>query len=399
MPQIALAQQESTGVVSLSGTEADREIERELRYLEKNITAEKTQLAKVKNERLKIEKELLKIQKKIDTAEIDRSKLKKRVKRLNKATEELELQADIIKKDLARLRERFHKRVIGVYKMNRQSSSLDYLFKAASATDLLKRNYYLTKVAKADKELIQALLKTEETLRESAVELAKSKAERKQKISSLQKVLLGLEKNKSQKANAVDSRKRKERTIRKSLGSLRSSAENLQRMIGVLIVRGEEKSKEIIVETSNKIPTKTPKVALSGLAKLKGSLSFPVQGKVIQGYGKRKHDEFSDILFSKGLDVVADSSSLVAAVAQGKIILERELPGYGKVAILDHGRRYYTLYGRLGQVNQEVGSFLQARDEIASVNPSEQGESNFYFELRYKGKAINPNKFFSSVPR
>ena len=133
-----------------------------------------------------------------------------------------------------------------------------------------------------------------------------------------------------------------------------------------------------------------------GLASLKGRMPYPVKGKLVQGYGKQKHKEFSDVLLVKGVEFQVAGSSAIKAVAPGEVLFSDSLPGYGTVVIVDHGQRYYTLYGKLQDVKVKVGQKVAAKAVIATAapDPIDDAHGNFYFELRHKGVAIDPQPYF-----
>ena len=163
----------------------------------------------------------------------------------------------------------------------------------------------------------------------------------------------------------------------------------------------EVKSKEV-AERAPDVPDlpdtgETPAVAQfegRGLQPLKGKLPLPIAGDLLGTFGRHHHEEFSDIVFSKGLEFGAEEDEKVRAVANGRVILNQPLPGYGNVVIVDHGRRYYSLYGRLKQMLVEVGDVIDQKDTIGVVGEPGKGGRNFYFELRVRGKAINPVAYF-----
>ena len=94
------------------------------------------------------------------------------------------------------------------------------------------------------------------------------------------------------------------------------------------------------------------------------------------------------------MEFKGQEGSKARAVAKGKVVLKRKLPGFGNVLILDHGKRYYTLYGKLKESLKSVGDQVEVGEELAILGHVDHKGSNFYFELRIGGKAINPIKYF-----
>jgi septal ring factor EnvC (AmiA/AmiB activator) len=74
------------------------------------------------------------------------------------------------------------------------------------------------------------------------------------------------------------------------------------------------------------------------------------------------------------------------------------VPEYGNVVIVNHGKRFYTLYGRLNEIVPLVGDIVEGGDVLARTGKKDRWGRNFYFELRYKGKAIDPWRYFANSP-
>ncbi|MFN8391527.1 MAG: peptidoglycan DD-metalloendopeptidase family protein [Bdellovibrionota bacterium] len=298
-------------------------------------------------------------------------------------------------------------RIVAIYKTKRRTAALDYLFSARSSTDLLKRTRYLAAIAEYDRTYLQGLSKLVGSLEKDQQrldEIQREKAENLKKVDALEQELT---KKREEKAALLDEAKDKIRQEEKSLEKLRASAEKFEKVLASIMGGDryqpppEDAVPKATPEVITEVPQNTSPVIASpfdgrGLESLKGKLVFPVQGEVIQRFGKQKHEEFADMLFVKGLEVHSPVGSRVRAVAPGKIVLSQVLPGYGNVIIVDHGQRYYTLYGRLASSLKSVGDVIQAGDNIAVLGEADYKGRNFYFELRVKGKATNPLDYFKN---
>jgi septal ring factor EnvC (AmiA/AmiB activator) len=95
----------------------------------------------------------------------------------------------------------------------------------------------------------------------------------------------------------------------------------------------------------------------------------------VQRFGKAKVTDFADMIFSKGLEFKTAAASQVSAILGGRIAFAGSMPGYDSVVIIDHGKRSYSLYGRLGKI------FVAKGDAKGR---------NFYFETRKNGDPIDP---------
>jgi len=129
-------------------------------------------------------------------------------------------------------------------------------------------------------------------------------------------------------------------------------------------------------------------------ASLKGKLNLPVKGVVTNRYGTPHPD--SRVLW-KGLFLRAASGQPVKAVAAGRVVFADWLRGFGNLLIIDHGKGYMSLYGNNETLYKQVGDTLKGGDTVAAVGNSGGNEdSGLYFELRYKGKPMNPMKWIAS---
>lgn len=132
-----------------------------------------------------------------------------------------------------------------------------------------------------------------------------------------------------------------------------------------------------------------------GLSSSKGSLKRPVRGRLFQAYGRKKLSDFKDFVFHKGWEFEVSGSGVVKSVAAGQVLYKGRMPGYEEILIIDHGERYYSLYGRLAEIEVERGQIVDAEQVLSGISSSERSQSSrFYFELRKNGKAIDPAPFF-----
>lgn len=122
-------------------------------------------------------------------------------------------------------------------------------------------------------------------------------------------------------------------------------------------------------------------------ASARGSLPWPLRGKVVTAFGTA--DESGRR--SSGLLLAAKSGSTVRAVSHGRVAFADWLRGYGLMIIVDHGDGYLSLYGGNEGLLKDVGDWVRAGEAIAVSGSSSDHESaGLYFELRAKGKAIDP---------
>lgn len=120
------------------------------------------------------------------------------------------------------------------------------------------------------------------------------------------------------------------------------------------------------------------------------SLPWPLKGKVVQAYGQHQDPATGLNIFKKGIEILTMSdNAAVISVLDGKVQYSGEIPGKGKVLIVEHPHSIYSIYGGLKTVERNAGETVQASDRLGSM----ESEKPFYFEIRVRNVAIDPIKW------
>lgn len=128
-------------------------------------------------------------------------------------------------------------------------------------------------------------------------------------------------------------------------------------------------------------------------ASLKGQLRLPVRGELLARYGSPRAEGPS----WKGMFIRAHEGAEVRAVAGGRVVYADWLRGFGNLIIVDHGAQYMTIYGFNQSVLKNAGDVVKTGDVIASAgNSGGNEESGLYFEMRYQGRAFDPQTWVTT---
>ena len=152
-------------------------------------------------------------------------------------------------------------------------------------------------------------------------------------------------------------------------------------------------------QLNNQKPKETVSAGFAGQGLVKkGKLPWPAtDSEILQGFGKYKSPELGEELFSKGLELNTFGQVAVSAISDGQVIFTGQMPGYGLVVVLDHGQRFYSVYGKLSSLFVAPGDRIKAKDKIAVSSAGAKAQSNLYFEIRENGAALDPRPFL--LPR
>ena len=126
----------------------------------------------------------------------------------------------------------------------------------------------------------------------------------------------------------------------------------------------------------------------------KRRLPWPINGKVIVPFGKYKDPKFNITVFKNGIEIKAKEGYRPKAVAGGQVVFADWFKGYGQLLIINHGGGYHSLYGNLNEIFHETGDIIKQGTSIGKTGKSELlNVPSLYFEIRYKGKPVNPMKW------
>jgi septal ring factor EnvC (AmiA/AmiB activator) len=134
--------------------------------------------------------------------------------------------------------------------------------------------------------------------------------------------------------------------------------------------------------------------ATSGFFGLKGKLPWPVIGKILVPYGTQRDPQFKTPVFKNGLHIKAEENSTAKAIHKGKVVFAEWFKGYGQLIIISHGEGYHTLYANLSEIFHKTGDIIKEQEAIGIVGESGALNANaLYFEIRYKGKPLDPTQW------
>ncbi len=129
----------------------------------------------------------------------------------------------------------------------------------------------------------------------------------------------------------------------------------------------------------------------TGFSKNRGSLPWPITGKIISPYGKQTHPVYGTVITNKGIGIAGTPGQSVRAVASGSVEYSGSLPGYGKVVIVNHGNGFMTIYAHLGTTSVSKGAETLAGTILGTVGASEGiSATQLHFEIRQKTETENP---------
>jgi len=122
----------------------------------------------------------------------------------------------------------------------------------------------------------------------------------------------------------------------------------------------------------------------------RGKLPWPVKGRVGHSFGSARGSH----LKWHGWLLNARDASPVKSIHHGRVVFSDYLRGQGLLVIVDHGDNYLSLYAHNQVLLKETGDWVHPGEVIAKVgNTGGLERSALYFEIRRKGKAVDPKRW------
>ncbi|TCJ98761.1 lipoprotein NlpD [Volucribacter psittacicida] len=130
---------------------------------------------------------------------------------------------------------------------------------------------------------------------------------------------------------------------------------------------------------TNTAPTVTP---TSNIA-----WRWPANGKIIQGFSSADGG-------NKGIDISGSRGQAVNAAAAGTVVYAgNALRGYGNLIIIKHNDDYLSAYAHNESILVKEQQTVSAGQQIAKMGSSGTNEVKLHFEIRYRGKSVDPLRY------
>lgn len=136
-------------------------------------------------------------------------------------------------------------------------------------------------------------------------------------------------------------------------------------------------------------PVLTPFASSKGISfhKLKGKLSYPVVGRVVENFG----DATVKGMHAKGITIQTRAGTTLRSPISGAVLFSGPFKSYGKMLIIDCKDGYLMLLAGLDDINVAAGQDVIDGEPVGRMGNE---RVNLYIEIRKDGQAIDPKPWF-----
>lgn len=346
----------------------------EYNKIQKEIDTHKKKLEHVKKQEYSVLSDIENMNKQLKMTESALRKYKNSLAYTESKIAQVEAEITVNRSNLEKQREWLKRKLRAIQRYGRDADTVMLLLNADDIVQLSKTTKYLQYIAVHENRLLNNYKENIEGLNRKERQLVSLKTDLIRNRQKVQNEEESLAKKKKSRETLLASVKREEASYKRMLRELQDASEKL-----LDIIRESEKAAQ------------DDKFEGKGLSKLKGKLPWPVDGKVVVQYGSQRDPQFNTPIFRSGTYIQSGSDAVAKAVYSGKVVFAEWFKGYGQLVILNHGDGYHTLYGSLSEIFAGVGDIIKDKQIIGRVgNSGIVNSPGVYFELRYKGKPLDP---------
>ncbi len=351
---------------------------KKLSIIEENIKKKKARVKAALKKEQSILSRILNIEKKIQNTELALRDYRKRISNTQYDIQSLNSEISSLSKKLIRRREYLRERLRSLYKQQYGDSAL-ILISANDYNELIRRSRYISLIAYNDRKIMESFSRDLKDLRAKIDNIELQKRRLQESKVTAQKKKKTLQRSRIKKDRLLVTVRSKRSSYQKAIKELEESSRKLRELITKL--------------DKQKIPKS---VSGKGFKTWKRRLPWPIKVKIIVPYGKYKDPKFNIAVFKNGVEIKAKEGYRPKAVAGGRVVFADWFKGYGQLLIINHGDGFHSLYGHLTEIFHTTGDIIKQGTTIGKIGKSELlNVPTLYFEIRYKGKPVNPMKWLS----
>lgn len=237
-------------------------------------------------------------------------------------------------------------------------------------------------------------------LQKIETELSEKQASLKNTTENLKKDQVKLDRLMDEREKSLKKTKKDVEEKEESIAQLSKSAKDLNDLIAKVEQRNRELAEQQQQRTrsTNQASTSSPSLRQDkvDVASMRAALPSLGDSRLpVSGIIKTRFGETDDIgAKSQGLTIEARPGTVVVAPLGGVVRYAGPFKKYGSIILLEHKNKFHSLVAGLGKIDTFVGQSVDAGEPLGRL-PDYSGR--LYYELRYRGDAVNPAQKFAKL--
>lgn len=324
-----------------------------------------------------------------------RSKLvttyKKRLGTMTEERDSLFSSISTLEIELEQLKDDYRRRATNAYRYGRLHD-VALILSASSINEMLVRIQYLHRFSDTRQSRLENISSMADLLIERRTQLQRFLVRNEVLLSDTQleqQELASLKKNREVEVDRIRSQRV---DLKKSIADKRSSADQLNARIRVLIADETSRRELTGTEATNALHN----AETNTFHAQKGRLLWPVAGTIQEPFGEVINPDHGTRTNNLHVLIASEASSEVKAVSSGRVSTIDVMPEYGRFMLIEHGN-YVTFYGNLSLFYASPGDTIKPGQIIGrSGTDAEPKGQTIFFGIFDNGKAVDPETWLKS---
>lgn len=282
--------------------------------------------------------------------------------------------------EIVTIKDNYKERSINIYK-KKNTKMNSSIFTANSLSQAVYRIKYYNILSNINQEMLDKL-KTTQFYNE------KKKIEIKQLLNNVN----GDKKSKENELNSLDQKKKYQEELliklQKEKQSIQTEITKQNTQINALEQLRKtilEQKKQYDIEQLDQL-----KKIKSNIKEFKGKLIWPVDGKIVKGFGPQWNSKLNTTLHNPGVDIAANPTASVRSIFDGLVTTITFIAGYGTTVIIDHDDGYFTVFTHLDNLLVTKNMLVKEGQKIGFISKESQV---VHFEIWGNNQTLNPKEW------
>lgn len=160
------------------------------------------------------------------------------------------------------------------------------------------------------------------------------------------------------------------------------------------MVNPDEATQKIIAEDSLKIAKATQIFTTNSFKDL--MFANPVEGIPTTSFGSRRIINNQAKNPHSGMDIAAETGTLVRAGMSGKVVLADPFYYSGNMVAIDHGQGLISMYAHLSKISVKIGDDVQTNDVVGEVGSTGRATGpHLHWTVKLNNAAVDPALFLA----
>ena len=306
----------------------------------------------------------------------------KKIDLYNKQTTNLKNAITANNSEMELIKKQYAERSINLYKKKNQEFR-GLIFNSNSLNQMVYRIKYYNIISDLNQRTVD--------------KLAQSQFYNNKKKQEIAGLLKDTDKNKALKNNELQSLDRTKKYQEKLLSDIKKEEASIRQEIDKQInqINALETLRKSIIESKKKYDEEQLaklKTIKTDIKKYKGKLIWPVDGKIVKGFGPQWNPKLNTTLDNPGIDIAANSTTPVKSVFDGLVTTITFISGYGTTVIIDHDDGYFTVFTHLENLLINENMIVKEGQEIGFVS----NNNIIHFEIWGNNQKLNPTQWIKN---